>query len=108
LSRDEVNAVGKGRVWTGRQARDLRLVDELGGLTMAIGLAKKEAGIDADEDVRLDVWPRKRTFWQSLFGRPGLVLGLKSGAVRERVLGTARLMNETRIWAVMPFWVKPQ
>ncbi|MBN2264817.1 MAG: signal peptide peptidase SppA [Candidatus Aminicenantes bacterium] len=108
LTRDEVDAVGKGRIWTGRQAKDLGLVDELGGLTMAIGLAKEEAGIDADEDVRLDVWPRKRSFWQSLFGRPGLGLGLKSGAGRERALETARLLGRLRIWAVMPFWLKAQ
>ena len=108
LTRDEVDAVGRGRIWTGRQAKDLKLVDELGGLTMALGIAKKEAGIDADEDVRLDVWPRKRTFWQSLVGRPGLGLDLKSAAGRDTVMETARLMNETKIWAVMPFWTKPQ
>jgi len=108
MTRDQVNAVGRGRVWTGRQAKDLKLVDELGGLTMALGIAKKEAGIDADEDVRLDVWPRKRTFWQSLFERPGIGLDLKSATARERILGTARLMNQTRIWAIMPFWEKPQ
>ncbi len=108
LTRDQVNDIGRGRIWTGRQAKDLKLVDELGGLTMALGLAKKEAGIDAGEDVRLDVWPRKRTFWQSLLGRPGLGAGLKSAAGRDRVLETARLMGRTRIWAVMPFWEKPQ
>lgn len=108
LTRDEVDAVGKGRVWTGRQARDLKLVDELGGLTMALGIAKKEAGIDADEDVRLDVWPRKRSFWQSVFGRPGIRLDLRSAAGRDKILETVRLMNQTKIWAVMPFWVKPQ
>lgn len=108
LTRGQVNDIGKGRIWTGRQAKDLKLVDELGGLTMALGLAKKEAGIDAGEDVRLDVWPRKRTFWQSLLGRPGLGAGLKSAAGRDRVLETARLMGRTRIWAVMPFWEKPQ
>ncbi len=108
LTRDQVDAVGRGRIWTGRQAKDLKLVDELGGLTMALGIAKKEAGIDADEDVRLDIWPRKRTFWQSLFGRPGLAVEIKSAAGRDRILGTARLMNQTRIWAVMPFWVAPQ
>jgi len=75
---------------------------------MALGLAKKEAGIDADEDVRLDVWPRKRTFWQSLFARPAIGLDLKSAAGLDRVLATLRLMDTTRIWAVMPFWVKPE
>lgn len=108
LTRDQVDAVGKGRIWTGRQAKDLKLVDELGGLTLALGLAKKEAGIDADEEVRLDVWPRKRTFWQSLFGRPGLAAELKSATGRDRLLGAARLMSETRIWTVMPFWTTPR
>ena len=108
LTREQVDAVGKGRVWTGRQAKDLKLVDELGGLTMAIGIAKKEAGIDADQDVRLAVWPRRRSFWQSLFERPGLGLDLKTAAGRTKILETARMMNQTRIWAVMPFWVQPQ
>jgi len=108
LTSDAVDAAGKGRVWTGRQAKDLKLVDEIGGLTMAIGLAKKEAGIDAGEEVRLDVWPRKRTLWQSLVGRPGLGLDLKSAAGRAKILETARLMKQTKIWAIMPFWVRPQ
>ncbi len=108
LARDQVDAVGKGRIWTGRQAKDLGLVDELGGLTLAIGLAKKESGIDADEEVRLDVWPRKRTFWQSLLNRPGLAAELKSASGRDKVLAAARLMGQTRIWAIMPFWVEPR
>jgi len=108
LTREEIDAVGKGRIWTGRQAKDIKLVDEIGGLTMALGIAKKEAGIDPDEDVPLDVWPRKQTFWQSLFGRTGIGLELKSASGREKVLETARMMNQTKIWAIMPFWVKPQ
>lgn len=108
LTRDEVDAVGKGRIWTGRQALGLKLVDELGGLTMAVGLAKKEAGIDPDEEVRLDVWPKKRSFWQTLFSRPRIGLDLKSAAGREKILETVRMMNRTKIWAVMPFWVKPE
>ncbi|HPW17749.1 MAG TPA: signal peptide peptidase SppA [Candidatus Aminicenantes bacterium] len=108
LERDEVDAVGRGRIWTGRQARERRLVDELGGLTMALGLAKKEAGIDAGEEVRLDVWPRKRTFWQSLVSRPGLGLDLKTAAGRGRVLETLRLLDRPGIWAVMPLWTSPQ
>jgi protease-4 len=108
LTREAVDAVGKGRIWTGRQAKDLKLVDELGGLTMAVGLAKKEAGIDADEEVRLDVWPRKRSFWQTLFARPAIGLDMKNAAGRERILETFGLMSRTKIWAVMPFWVKPQ
>jgi protease-4 len=108
LTRDEVDAVGKGRIWTGRQAKDLKLVDELGGLTMAVGLAKKAAGIDADEEVRFDVWPKKRSFWQAVFSRSGIGLDIKSASGREKILDAVRMMNRTKIWAVMPFWIKPQ
>ena len=108
LTREEVDAVGKGRVWTGRQAKDRKLIDELGGLTMAIGLAKKEAGIDAGEEVRLDVWPRKRTFWQALLGGQGFGLDMRSAGTKEKLLEAARLVRQTKIWTVMPFWVKPQ
>lgn len=107
LSRDEVDAVGKGRVWTGRQARDRKLVDELGGLTMAIGVAKKEAGIDAGEDVRLDVWPRKRTFWQAFFSREGIGIDTLGAGARAKLVEAVRLMPRTKVWAVMPFWLKP-
>ena len=108
MTRDEVDAVGKGRIWTGRQAKERKLVDEIGGLTMAIGIAKKEAGIAADEDVRLDVWPRKRTLWQTLFSNPVLGIETKSPAGRERIVEALRMMSRTKIWALMPFWTKPQ
>lgn len=108
MTRDEVDAVGKGRIWTGRQAKERKLVDETGGLTMAIGIAKREAGIAADEDVRLDVWPRKRTLWQTIFNNPVLGIGTKSAAGQERIVEALRMMSRTKIWAVMPFWVKPQ
>jgi len=108
LSPQKVDDVGKGRVWTGRQAKDRGLVDELGGLTMAVGLAKKEAHIDAAEEVRLDVWPRKRTFWQALFSGEGFGLDARSAGLREKLLEASRLIQQTRVWAVMPFWLKPQ
>ncbi len=108
LTKEQVNAAGRGRVWTGRQAKELRLVDELGGLTMAVGLAKKAAGIPADEDVRFIIWPKKKTFWESLFTRPALGIDLKTAGGLEKVRETLRLMHQTNFWALMPFWAKPQ
>jgi len=104
MTKDEVNAVGRGRVWTGAQARDLKLVDELGGLTKAVELAKGLAGIAREEEVRLVVWPKKRTFWESLLGRraPESVLDMRPG-LKQAALAL-RLMERNRIWAVMPFW----
>ncbi len=48
LSKAQVDKVAQGRVWTGEQARDRRLVDELGGLRQAIAYAAKQANLAAD------------------------------------------------------------
>jgi protease-4 len=63
MTPDKVDAIGQGRVWTGRQARDNGLVDQLGGLMTAVAAAKQRAKIPADEEVQLDVYPRPRSFW---------------------------------------------
>jgi protease-4 len=66
MERDAVDRIGQGHVWTGRRAKDLGLVDELGGMKKAIELAKKEAGIPEDEPVRLVYLPEKRSLFQTL------------------------------------------
>ena len=64
MTRDAVHAVAQGRVWTGRQAKDLGLVDELGGLARAVAVAKQRAGIGADVEVTLVPYPRPRSFFE--------------------------------------------
>jgi protease-4 len=66
LSTAEVHALGQGRVWTGEQARERGLVDELGGLDTAIRLAKQYAKIDPDREVTLVVYPPKRSIYEIL------------------------------------------
>ena len=61
---EKIDAIAQGRVWTGRQARDLGLVDDLGGLWKAIAIAKQRAKIDADRHVELDVYPPRRSFYE--------------------------------------------
>ncbi len=57
LSVEAVDAVARGRVWTGADALDRGLVDELGGLRTAINRAKVLAGHDADDDVPIVSYP---------------------------------------------------
>ena len=64
MTRDAVHAVAQGRVWTGRQAKDLGLVDELGGLARAVTVAKERAGIGADVEVTLVPYPRPRSLFE--------------------------------------------
>lgn len=53
MSRDEVDAVAQGRVWTGAQAKERGLIDELGGLEQALADARRRAGLAADAPVRI-------------------------------------------------------
>ncbi|CAM9348876.1 unnamed protein product [Laminaria digitata] len=45
LSTEQVLKAAKGRVWTGKQGLELGLVDDLGGLNLAVELAKETAGL---------------------------------------------------------------
>jgi len=55
---DNVEKIAQGRVYLGEKAKNLGLVDEIGGLDFAIELAKKEAGILTDEDVEFIELPK--------------------------------------------------
>ena len=66
MTPEKVDEVAQGRVWTGEQAKQLGLVDELGGLYTAIDLAKQRARIPADEEVELVVYPPHRSFYEVL------------------------------------------
>ena len=57
LSVADVDAVARGRVWTGADALERGLVDELGGLRTAIAKAKALAGIDEDTKVEVTHLP---------------------------------------------------
>ena len=57
----QVEAVAEGHVWTGRQAKEKGLVDELGGLDKAVALAKVAAKIKPDQYVPLRLFPEKQT-----------------------------------------------
>jgi len=66
---DAVDKIGKGRVWTGAQAKNLGLVDELGGVDTAVRVAKQLAHIPAGERVSIVRFPEEKSFLQQLFER---------------------------------------
>jgi protease-4 len=63
---EKIDALAQGRVWTGRQAKQNGLVDELGGLDRAVAVAKQRAKIAADSDVELVVYPPRKSFYELL------------------------------------------
>ncbi len=69
MSIQAVDAVAQGRVWTGADALERGLVDELGGLRTAVRRAKILAGLDEDADVRIANYPGS-SLWDLLRPRP--------------------------------------
>ncbi len=65
-TRDAIHDLAQGRVWTGRQAKERGLIDELGGLGRAIDLAKEAVGIAAADEVELVVFPRPKSLFELL------------------------------------------
>ena len=63
---ERIDAIGQGRVWTGRQAKEIGLVDELGGLERAVALAKQRAKIAQDTEVELVIYPPKKSIYDLL------------------------------------------
>jgi protease IV len=63
---EELEARAHGRIYTGAQAKQLRLIDEVGGLSTALALLKKELKIPENEDVELVLYPKPKSFWQTL------------------------------------------
>ena len=91
---EKIDAIAQGRVWTGRQARQIGLVDELGGLTRALALAKEQAKIGRDAEVELVVYPPKRSLYESLANPFGTA---ERGALLSAFLG----LNERRTLATL-------
>ncbi len=63
LTRDYVDSIARGRVWTGAQAKELGLVDTLGGLTLALHIAAEEAEVDYDK-CKVKVFPEEKGLWE--------------------------------------------
>jgi len=59
LARDRVHELARGRVWSGADAQERGLVDELGGLATAVEVAKERAGLAPSAEPELLVHPRR-------------------------------------------------
>ena len=97
MTPEKVDEIAQGRVWTGAQAKQLGLVDELGGLYKAIDLAKQRARIPADEEVELVVYPPHRSFYEVLADATVVAGGEVEGRVYgRRAAGAARAARAAR------------
>ncbi len=87
-SDEEIDRLARGRVWTGGQAYENGLVDEIGGIEKSIEVARQMAGLPADAKVRVETFPRiRKTFLQEVV----------SNLIEEETLD--ELSSDTRVLA---------
>lgn len=89
-----IHAVAQGRVWTGRQAHELGLVDELGSLRTAIAIAKEKAAVEGE--VSLVLRPRRPTLLEELLGNGPSVSALSVLLDTTSIGGSRQLKSAAR------------
>jgi protease-4 len=93
---DEVHEVARGHVWSGEDALERGLVDEIGSYTDAIAKAKELAGIDADTTPRLIYYPHRKSGFEaleSLFGA--------SAETAESMAAISSLTDDKRVQVLL-------
>lgn len=109
---DSVDKVGQGRVWLGSKAKELGLVDELGGLDTAIQLAAKLAGIS--KNYRVNYGETSRSLWDQLFSSEtsdSFVARLRAKFMTEEERRVSLLMRQlttySGVQARLPYGTTP-
>lgn len=116
---EKVDQIAQGRVWTGQQAKQVGLVDQLGGMQVAVAAAKQRARIAADEEVELVIYPPRRSFYEVLsesLDQPSAtrhtaftadavltLLGPRDRKILAAILAPSRLFRSGEILAHMPY-----
>lgn len=84
---EEIKKVASGRVWSGAQAQERKLVDALGGFDDAVKIAAESAGVADDYKVRF--YPEQRPFLENLITQ--LEENAKADAIKSE-------LGESYIW----------
>ena len=107
MTPDAVDKIGQGRVWSGADAKEIGLVDVMGGLQTAIDIAAKKAGL---ENYRLKIYPKKDKYKKMIED----FIGSAKAWIIEDELGDAfhyyKKMKEVRdikgIQARLPYFIE--
>ena len=99
---EAVDKIGQGRVWSGERARQLGLVDELGGLDAAITAAKALAKIPAGERVSLVYLPPPKSLFEQLRDLVGATGVLGRGVTLRQWLHQMETLARVPAWTILP------
>src|SRR6185369_2824904 len=98
LSREAVEAVAEGRVWSGRQAAAHGLVDGLGGIEQTFDEVKRRLGVAPQSRLAVERRPRVRRWW-----RIARAISAPAGALATEFAVITPLLRGERVLATMPF-----
>ncbi len=109
LRRSYVDSIARGRVWTGLQAKEIGLVDTLGGLPLALNIAAEEAGIDYEKST-VKVFPKEKSLWEQVMEQ---VEDGQEEEIKARLNAVIPFYSELEQWSEMeplqarlPFLIK--
>ncbi|MFO7566190.1 MAG: signal peptide peptidase SppA [Enhygromyxa sp.] len=71
MQKPEVDKIARGRVWSGKRAKGIGLVDEHGGLREALAELRKRSGVADYKQLELRILPRKLTLLQLILRNTG-------------------------------------
>lgn len=105
---NEIKTIASGRVWSGLEAKDNKLIDVLGGLDDAIEIAVKKAGIE--DDYKVNYLPRQKTFLEQLMsdfgsGAQTAILKYQLGEFFPYVMQIKQLEELNGIQARLPYLI---
>jgi protease-4 len=114
LDGEKLDAAARGRVFSGNDAKKAGLIDELGGLELALNIAKAKAHIDESKTIELRRFPPQSDRWQKLVDRVLRLAGLDTDGssvrapreVREALarFGIVGRPGNVRLPPMPPLW----
>ena len=121
IPQQKVAEIAQGRVWSGEAAKQIGLVDEIGGMSAAIEYAAKQANLG--KDWQLQEYPKESSFEERFFGRAveetRTALGIEGGQIKatnpltaefqklQQEIAILQKMNDPQgIYARLPFNLK--
>lgn len=107
LSKTFVDSIGQGRVWSGSDAIEIGLVDELGGIEEAIAYAAEKANLD---NYSIKEYPKQESMFENLFKSKTQeyytkIAKEKLGSAYEYFEAVERIKRTESIQALMPFTI---
>lgn len=107
VTKEYVDSIGQGRVWSGVDAKNLNLVDEIGGLDRAIEIAAEKAKL---KEYRIQFLPIQKEFFEQLMEETQQtqisLLKEELGDVYEYYMFLKRTTNDRGIQARLPYIIQ--